>query len=861
MAKKLLAVLLAMAMVLGLVTVASADEELTVTDIEIAKSSDFTYIEEFDGGYWATRYYEEGGVQKEEEYFYYLEDFALNTAVIRINYSDGHSVEAKAGDKVDGQEVLYSSDQYTNPWKPDEDNYIDIYYSGHSTRLKVNLVANPVAGLEIAKASDQVLIENNGGYTSSYWHDDIEEQYYFYLYNRIFEDTVFRIIYKDGTTGEITSKDVVNGYFLQSQDNQYDNHWAKGKDNSFEVTYMGQAVKVPVTIVDSPVASIRLDKLPDKLQYVYGGEGFEFSGSDVYFEPEDIFAGAVFTAVYKDGTTKQFSFDEENRKPYDERFDGYGFTETHNGINPAVGKLKVTLEYLSASADFEVEILENPAESIEVVKLPAKTTFSGNFLPDLTGTVLRINYKDGTYKTAELNNNNVDSYYYDLDGERVSVLINNENGNVTFTYQGMNAVAEDAITMTPAKNITGIRVPRIALGTAFDPVMGGNDVVLTFEDGTSVKAEVLSQSAASWDEGTSVNARFRTSEGFFIFGGYKASENQIRINCTGGYVLILDLDAIEGDLSVEERVENVFGTKDIVRSSGRDRYATARTTADKLKTAYGLAKFDTIIIACGTNFPDALAGSYLAAMKTAPILMVGSDGSGLADTVSYVKANLADGGRVYVLGGNSAVPASVEDSLNGYDVRRLKGSDRYITNLAILKEAGVISGGDGVLLVADAQNYADALSASALGKPILLVNKTTKKLTEEQRSFLNANFFSRVYVLGGTSAVPEEIVSELGSVCGTVSRIGGKSRYETSVNIAKEFFNNPESITVATGTNYPDGLTGGPLAFSLGAPLVLLQKGSNPAAEGFFDTVGPDKLLVYGGTGSVPESAVIALMS
>ena len=171
MAKKLLAVLLAMAMVLGLVTIASADEELTVTDIEIvqgpednvliekvrypspsgmkvnisfsdgsvvpytfgdeqiymwcetakegfyitfsiseskgfvnvgqmtgedtpsvcasaevtldvrenpvasievAKSSDYTYIEEFDGGYWATRYYEEGGVQKEEEYFYYF---------------------------------------------------------------------------------------------------------------------------------------------------------------------------------------------------------------------------------------------------------------------------------------------------------------------------------------------------------------------------------------------------------------------------------------------------------------------------------------------------------------------------------------------------------------------------------------------------------------------------------------------------------------------------------------------------------------------------------------------------------------------------------------------------------------------
>ncbi len=617
----------------------------------------------------------------------------------------------------------------------------------------------------------------------------------------------------------------------------------------------------PVTVTESPVASIRLDKLPDKLQYVYGGEGFVFN-DDVYFWPEDLLKGVVFTATYSDGTTKQFSYDDEEKKSHLERFDGYGINEEHNSFNPSVGKLKVTIEYRNATADFEIEIVENPAESIEVTKLPAKETYSGNFVPNLAGSVLKINYKNGTSKTAELKNSVGSFYYYDMDGEEVYGMVLPETGNVLFKYQGMQTVAENAVTLTPAKNITEIRIPKIVLGTIFDPLMGGNDIVLKFEDGTSVKTEVLDKwEINSWDEGQSISAQFLTAEGFFDFSCFEASETEAMINCTGSESLVVRLSELEGDTTVGRRTENVFGTKDIVRSSGRDRYATARTTADKLKTAYGLAKFDTIIIACGTNFPDALAGSYLAAMKTAPILMVGSDGSGLADTVSYVKANLADGGRVYVLGGNSAVPASVEDSLNGYDVRRLKGSDRYMTNLAILKEAGVVGGGDGVLLVADAQNYADALSASALGKPILLVNKTTKKLTEEQRSFLKNNYFNRVYVLGGASAVPEEIVSELGSVCGPVSRIGGKNRYETSVNIAQTFFEKPESITVATGTNYPDGLTGGPLAFSLGAPLVLLQKGSNPAAEGLFDTVGPDKLLVYGGTGSVPESAVIGLMS
>ncbi|WP_422123940.1 cell wall-binding repeat-containing protein [Planococcus sp. X10-3] len=57
-----------------------------------------------------------------------------------------------------------------------------------------------------------------------------------------------------------------------------------------------------------------------------------------------------------------------------------------------------------------------------------------------------------------------------------------------------------------------------------------------------------------------------------------------------------------------------------VRYGGKDRYATGLEVNSKLKMSTGKA-----FIATGTNFPDALAGSVLAAKNDAPILLVKGD--------------------------------------------------------------------------------------------------------------------------------------------------------------------------------------------------------------------------------------------
>lgn len=274
------------------------------------------------------------------------------------------------------------------------------------------------------------------------------------------------------------------------------------------------------------------------------------------------------------------------------------------------------------------------------------------------------------------------------------------------------------------------------------------------------------------------------------------------------------------------------------RLYGSSRYETSFEIANALKSQLGISKFSHIIVADGTNFADALGGSYLAGIKNAPIIM--TNGKNAQDVRNYIQNHVKKGGTVYILGGTAAVPEGVGCGLGDYTVKRLQGKTRYETNLAILKEAKVSSN---EILVCTGKTFADSLSGSATGKPMLLVNKT---LTEEQKSWLSSLSGKKFYILGGTGAVSTDIENEL-KVYGTVERIGGSNRYETSVLIAEKFFNSPSSIVLASSSIFADGLCGGPLALKKGAPLILTKTGSESAAKAYAQKYGIHEGLVLGG--------------
>ena len=296
-----------------------------------------------------------------------------------------------------------------------------------------------------------------------------------------------------------------------------------------------------------------------------------------------------------------------------------------------------------------------------------------------------------------------------------------------------------------------------------------------------------------------------------------------------------------------------YPMNDVIRVSGANRFKTAFKVADELKHTLGVEMFDAVIIASGTNFADALSGSYLATVKNAPMLLSLGDANS-ADLHAYIENNLVKGGTVYILGGNAAVPSTLDVMMEGYTVVRLAGSTRYETNLRILEEAGVSADQD--ILVCTGTNFADALSASALNRPILMVGKS---LTQAQKDFLadkNGNF----YILGGTGAVSASMEDELNAY-GQVERLGGKSRYETSVIIAQKFFENTEHAVLVYAKNFPDGLSGGMLAYSLNAPLILTDSNKYDVAEDYATANGITRGYVLGGTGLVSDEAVSKIFS
>ncbi len=341
-------------------------------------------------------------------------------------------------------------------------------------------------------------------------------------------------------------------------------------------------------------------------------------------------------------------------------------------------------------------------------------------------------------------------------------------------------------------------------------------IVITFHQETAVAIETTSRI------GNDVTFSARTSRGQSFYSdsrGEFVDYNNDNISVR-----------IKGFTSSE-----TYRTVDINRYAGTTRYITAEEVSNALKDLQQVQDFETVIIASGENYPDALSGSYLSKVNdNAPILLTSPTQE--ANTIRYISNNLKNGGIVYILGGTGAVSNKIESDLNrkGFYVKRLAGNNRYETNLAILEETKAY-GED--ILVCSGSGYADSLSASAVGKPILLVGDT---LSREQHDYLAGLYDSDAYIVGGIGAVNADLEFEMMPLVDKVHRLEGLNRYHTSALVAETFFEKgAPTVVFAYGQNFPDGLSGGPLALELGAPLLLVDnyKANAEYAKAYVGTI------------------------
>ncbi|MBR7007435.1 MAG: cell wall-binding repeat-containing protein [Ruminococcus sp.] len=301
-----------------------------------------------------------------------------------------------------------------------------------------------------------------------------------------------------------------------------------------------------------------------------------------------------------------------------------------------------------------------------------------------------------------------------------------------------------------------------------------------------------------------------------------------------------------------EKPELISGSP--VRLAGSNRFSTA---AEISKATY--EKADTVILAYGLNYADALAGVPLAYQNKAPILLTNTKELD-ADTLKEIKRLGAK--NVIIIGGEGVVGKEIESALAKEKISsdRIAGKSRFSTATQIARKLNPTP--EEVFFVYGL-NSADALSAGAAAAvknaPIIYLTKDGE-LNADTAEYLaelkKAGCVKKAYVIGGEGVITNAMMNKAAAALGLKSaqRISGKNRYDTCIEVAKTFRDclNAKGVCVAKGLDFPDALAGGVFAAVNKMPLFLADNKLTDNQKKYLDNKSDRNVYVFGGTGAVP---------
>lgn len=211
-------------------------------------------------------------------------------------------------------------------------------------------------------------------------------------------------------------------------------------------------------------------------------------------------------------------------------------------------------------------------------------------------------------------------------------------------------------------------------------------------------------------------------------------------------VILGGLVAVSG--AVEDAITKATGVVPD-RIAGGSRFSTAAAIAAEFPVERD------VFVAVGRNFPDALAGSALAAARDVPILLTEQDElpDATVDAITRLRPT-----TITILGGEAVVSKDVEAELAllAKNVVRLAGTNRFATAAAIADEfiAPV-----GSAYLATGRNFPDALTGAAAaargGNPLLLTE--VDRVPDEIAGALKRLEPVQIVILGGEVAVSKDV--------------------------------------------------------------------------------------------------------
>lgn len=309
----------------------------------------------------------------------------------------------------------------------------------------------------------------------------------------------------------------------------------------------------------------------------------------------------------------------------------------------------------------------------------------------------------------------------------------------------------------------------------------------------------------------------------------------------------------EGQPGYWEAIAATFG---VLRLGGTDRYGTAvDVSANLLQPGAG-----SMVVADGLAFPDALSGSAAAGHLGGSLLLTQPTSLPAAAAAELTRVGPS---TVLVLGGTGSVSDGVMSAIHARlpaaTVTRVAGVDRYDTAAKLSK--AIYPGGAPIAFVASGTGFADGLAGGAeagrLGAPLLLTDP--HKLSAQTHDELVRLAPTTIYVLGGTASVSASVATAIGAAVpgAAVTRLAGADRYGTAIAISGLSAPGAPVVYLASGTNFPDGLSGSAAAAALGGPLLLTPPGGLTAAIGAELTrLKPRRVVVLGGTSAISNTVV-----
>ncbi|WP_346930813.1 N-acetylmuramoyl-L-alanine amidase, partial [Clostridium sp.] len=224
----------------------------------------------------------------------------------------------------------------------------------------------------------------------------------------------------------------------------------------------------------------------------------------------------------------------------------------------------------------------------------------------------------------------------------------------------------------------------------------------------SVQKQVISSTGA-YNRGLKTNdfnvVKYTTMPSVLVECGFISNQSEaIKMN-TNSYQELLASGISNGIINYLEANVTLTSTPG-ERIYGATRFETSYLAAKK-----GWTTSDTVIIAPGMSYPDALCAGPLAAKNNAPILLARNESLSSQSELKNLLSSL-NVKKAIIVGGPTALSTSFENEIKAMSIttERLGGLDRYETSVKIAEAVG----NKGEIAIATGAGFADSLSISAV---------------------------------------------------------------------------------------------------------------------------------------------------